>query len=284
MEDNPYIVDLEDEYELACAASGWTRQSPGFQREMLGKWVRDDQGMAFYMNQSLLVDEFDDYGATDWRYHLGIDLGTKDPCAYTVLATSRSLQLTYVLESFKGKYTTLQAGTEVERLQEAYPLAKPYPTDSGGQGAAFLAQWKSTHPNIPAAPVRKGFGSVDMGINIINADARAGKILFVKKGCEQLLDELNVLIWDDKVSVNGVRRIKRGDLFPDHCADSFRYAYTMVRNTDTNAFRYNPRFKEGSPEWLREKANAMRHEVLTEKTKRRKPYWQKQVARSLPKL
>ena len=284
MEENPYIDDPEEEYDLACAANGWTRQSPGFLREMKGKWVRDNQGMAFYMNGSMVVDKAPLEKADDWVFNLGIDLGTKDPCAYTIGATSNQLGATYILQSYKDQFTTLQAGTEVERIMEQYPLKGPFPTDSGGQGAAFIAQWKTTHPNIPAVAVKKAYGSVDMGINIINADARAGKLFFVKSGCEQLIDELQMLMWDEKTSATGVRRIKRGDAFPDHCADSFRYMYTRVRNVNTHKMVRLSRYDVGTPEWRNEQAAKAKQAVLNEKPGRKKAYWQTLVARRMPRL
>jgi hypothetical protein len=279
-EDNPHIKDIEEEYELAIAANpGWTLQHPAFLREYRGKWVRDTQGLAYTLNDSMLVNAFPQEATTDWRYILGVDLGTVDPCAFTVLASSRAMGMTYILESWRDEYTTLQAGTEIERLREIYPFAGPHVVDSGGQGAAFVRQWKDTHPTLPIEPVKKGFNSVDMGINIINADAIAGKIKIVRNGCTQLIDEMQTLVWDEKTSPTGARRIKRGDIYQDHCTDSLRYAYTKVRTWSTKGWVYDDTVAPGSSEWFKREAARHKRLILNEKVQVTKPqpYWQKIV-------
>jgi hypothetical protein len=279
MMDNPYIKDVEEEYDLACAANGWTRQSPGFRREYLGEWIRDDIGMCFELKSSFIVDRWPRKRADDWRFILGIDLGTVDPCAFTVLAYSRSLAQTYVLASYKNQFTTLQAGTEIERLMEEFAFDNIV-VDSGGQGAAFVKQWKETHPTIPAMPVKKGYNSVDMSINIINADARAGKIFIVKSGCQQLIDEMQILIWDPKKSVSGARKVKGGDNYPDHCADSYRYAYQKVRTHSTKGMLWDDGVEPGSRIWIERKLAARKLEELSgDVGEAPEPYWRKLVAR-----
>lgn len=282
MAENPYIIDVEEEYDLAKKAKGWTDLSPGFRREYKGEWVRDTMGLCFEMSTSMLVDEFPEKDATDWRYILGVDLGTVDPCAFTVLAYSRALARTYVLMSYKDQFTTLQCGTEIERLMDIYKFDHIV-VDSGGQGAAFIQQWKETHPTIPARPVRKGYDSVDMGIGIINADMRAGKLKIVKHSCKQLLDEMNILIWDDRKSITGKRMVKRGDNYPDHACDSYRYAYQKVRTHDTRGFGYYDMLDPGSREWIQRDAQRHKAEILKE-AKDTRPFWQTLVTRTPPKL
>jgi hypothetical protein len=151
--------------------------------------------------------------------------------------------------------------------------------DSGGQGAAFVRQWKDTHPTLPIEPVKKGFNSVDMGINIINADAIAGKIKIVRNGCTQLIDEMQTLVWDEKTSPTGARRIKRGDIYQDHCTDSLRYAYTKVRTWSTKGWVYDDTVAPGSSEWFKREAARHKRSILSEKVQVTKPqpYWQKIV-------
>lgn len=235
MADNPFIPDPAGELELALAANGWTRNTPAFRREFLGEWVFDTHRGCFDYRDAMVVDRFPEELATDWRYIIGVDLGTEDPCAFTVLAYSRSIGRTYVLESYREpELTVLAAGTEIERLMHRFPNYSHIVVDSGGQGAAFVKQWKSTHPHIPARPVKKGFDSVDMGVSIINADIRAGKLFFVEQGCIDVLAEMAELQWDEKSLQVGKRIIKRG--WDDHATDSLRYAYTKVRTHDNSGF------------------------------------------------
>jgi hypothetical protein len=283
MGDNPYILEVEEEYDLAKRAKGWTDLSPGFRREYRGEWVRDTMGLCFELPNSMIVDEFPVRDTEDWRYILGVDLGTVDPCAFTILAYSRALATTYVLMSYKDSFTTLSSGTEIERLMDLYKFDNIV-VDSGGQGAAFINQWKESNPMVPARPVKKGYDSVDMGIGIVNSDSRAGKLKIVKSSCRQLIDEMQILIWDDRKSITGKRMVKKGDNYPDHCADSLRYAYQKVRTHDTRGFGYNDMLEPGSREWVARKASRERANVMSESTGKPKPYWQKLVTQTPPKL
>lgn len=271
MAHNPYIPDPEGELELALAANGWTRNTPAFRREFLGEWVFDTHRGCFEYREGMVVQRFPEEDADDWRYIIGVDLGTEDPCAFTVLAYSRKVGRTYVLCSYReNDLTVLQAGTEIERLMQRFPRYSHIIVDSGGQGAAFIKQWKTTHPNIPARPVKKGFDSVDMGISIINADIRAGKVFFVESGCTDLLHEMAELQWDDKSLEMGKRIIKRG--WEDHASDSFRYAYTRVRTHDNQGFVLDdtPRDERERQKRLHDQ---LRARELSGNPRQREPEW-----------
>jgi hypothetical protein len=273
MAENPYIPDPPGERQLALEANGWTEMSPAFRREFLGEWAFDTESVAFVNRESMLVREFPVWKAQDWRYILGVDLGTVDPCAFTVMAYSRSLGHCYVLESYReGDLSTIQAGTEIERLMDRYPTFSHIVVDSGGQGASFIRQWKDTHPHIPARPVKKGSDSVDMGISIMNADIRAGKLFFVESRCVDLLQEMENVQWDERAMELGKRVIRRGD--DDHAADSARYAYTKVRTHDTQGFVIDDSVDYGSVEHYERIAQGIRDKAK-KKGQPQAPQWVK---------
>ncbi len=278
MKDNPHIPDVEEQYRVHMAANNWTPSSPAFRREYLGEWVRDTEGLCYYNKHSMVVDRFPHERARDWFYILGVDVGTKDPWGFTMMATSRDIQATYVLESVEKHMTTLEAGDEVARYLDEYDCSTVI-VDTGGQGAAPVAQWKDTHPLLPITPVKKGYGSVDMGIQIINADIQADRLFFVKPFTEDLRLQMATLIWDAKMSPTGARRVKRGDGYPDHCADSMRYAYTKVRTWK------NPKYGQGvllnSDDALRREAARFKAEVMAEDPDDDGyvPFWKKIVMR-----
>lgn len=272
MRDNPYIPDVEHQYKVHKAANNWTDASPAFRREYLGEWVRDTEGLCYYNKESMVVPRFPMERAHDWRWILGVDVGTKDPWSFSMLATSRDVQATYVVESYEKQLTTLEAGDEVGALMEQYPCHTVI-VDTGGQGAAPVAQWKDTHPLLPIQPVKKGYGSVDMGVQIINADIKADRLFFVKDTTMDLRTQMATLIWDHKASPTGARRVKRGDGYPDHCADSFRYAYTKVRTWKTAT--YGQGVMMGDDKMRRDIARR-REEVMNEKDEK-KPFWQQLV-------
>lgn len=274
MQDNPHIPDYRAEQELAKAAKGWEHDSPAFRREYLGEWCRDTDNLCFVSDyHKAIVYEFPVHLANDWRYIMGVDLGTVDPCAFSILAYSRQLGKTYVLETYEEQgLSTIEAGTEIERLEDRYPRFSHKVVDSGGQGAAFVRQWKDTHPMLAVRPVKKGFNSVDMGISIINADIRAGKLFFVRKGCTDLLQEMDIMTWDEHALELGKRVIKRG--VPDHAADAFRYAYTKVRNYDTGAMAHDNDMQYGSPDWQKMMESELREAAMTA-PKPTEPFWKR---------
>lgn len=268
MKENPYIKDVEEEYLLAKAANGWNDNTPAFRREYFGEWVRDTAGLCFDLHESMFVEEFPEGDAEDWVYPLGIDIGTKDPCAFTVMAFSPTLGVTYVLQSYRDQFDTIEAGNEFDRLMQVYPIEVGV-VDAGGMGARDIDLWKKTHPWLPAIKAVKGPGSVDMGISIINADMRAGKVKFLRKGCAQLIDEMRLLSWDEDLRGIGRRTVKKGD--HDHCADSFRYGFQRVRTHDTPVTFPKEVVEKDTEVWLAHKARALKKEALKEPVQ--KPTW-----------
>jgi hypothetical protein len=217
-------------------AAGWDDDSAGFRREYLGIWERDEDGLCFEMKPSMFLDRFDPSWHDDFKFILGVDLGTKDPCAFTTIAHSKRAGVSYVVESFReGDLSPLEAGEVIERLNKQWKFSHIV-VDSGGQGAAFIKQWQKSMPWIPAEPVEKGKDSVDMGISLINAAIRTNTIKFVKPGCTHLVEEMESLAWDENKARLGKRVVKAGVAYPDHAADSFRYAFTIVSNYATNRY------------------------------------------------
>lgn len=270
MKDNPYIKDVDEEYLLAKAANQWADNTPAFRREYFGEWVRDTSGLCFEVHDSMFVDEFPENIADDWEFYGGVDIGTRDPCAYTIIAFSPTVGVTYVLQSYREHLDTLEAGTEAERLMSVYPIYL-YVVDAGGMGARDVELWEKTHPYLPVTKAKKGPGSVDMGISIINADIRAGRIKFVKSGCGQLIDEMRLLSWAEDLRGLGRRQVRKGD--HDHCADSFRYAYQKVRGGED---MYGPKLVTAtdteSVEYLQAKAIEIKKNALSRSHPKRKPW------------
>ncbi len=275
MKENPHIPDVEEQYEAHMAANDWTKGSPAFRREYLGEWVRDTDGLCYYNQTSMLVKRFPVEDAHDWTYLLGVDVGTVDPWAFTVAATSRDIQKTYMIESFSTRLSTIEAGDEISKLRDMYPITSIV-VDTGGQGANPVRQWKDTHPTLPIEPVKKGYGSVDMGISIMNADVRAGRLFFVEPMCRTLLHERASLIWDGKTTPTGARRVKRGDGYPDHEADAHRYLYTKVRTWKNPT--YGQAVMEGEDSTRREALR--RKQLVMDEKDDNKPFWQTLVKRA----
>lgn len=272
MLENPHIPDPEEQMTMFRDAMGWNINTPAYLRELCGKWVFDTDRVIFRDTSELLVPRFPADLAHDWRYTLGVDLGTKDPCAYTVIAQSRAIARAYVLESYRLEgVSTIEAGAEIERIYDRYPAFSHTVVDSGGQGASFIRQWKDSHPGIPARPVEKGRDSVDMGISIINADLRAQKIWFVEKSCQDLLQELDTVQWDERSMEVGKRKVKDG--MSDHAMDSFRYACTKNQIHDSGGFQVEDSCTKGSTAWWARMQKKARDQAFNRP--KEEPHWVK---------
>lgn len=274
MLDNPYIPDPGEQMAMFREAMAWSENTPAYMRELLGLWVFDTDKKIFDVRDFTVVPRFPVEDTNDWRWLLGVDLGTVDPCAYTIGAYSRSLGRCYAVASYRlPNLSTIEAGTEIERIYDIYPTFSHTVVDSGGQGAAFIRQWRDTHPGIPARPVKKGNDSVDMGISIMNADMRAAKFFIVGPNCQDLLQEFDTLQYDEKAMEVGKRAVKKGMM--DHAMDSCRYMYTKVRTHDTRSFAVDDSTEYQSPEYFRREMERVKAEAMN--PRKAEPYWKKLI-------
>ena len=118
MHDNPFIPDVEEQLKLVRDSLKWNENTPAYLREYMGLWIFDTDRRVFNQTDDMLVVRWPKELADDWRFVLGVDLGTKDPCAFTVIAYSRAIGAAYVLESYrKPGLDTDDAGAEIKRIR-----------------------------------------------------------------------------------------------------------------------------------------------------------------------
>ena len=78
--DNPHLPHAQAEMRLQMDFNHWTADTPGYRREWLGQWVRDEQSMVYrYARERNACDVLPE-GV--WHYMLGIDYGVTDATAY----------------------------------------------------------------------------------------------------------------------------------------------------------------------------------------------------------
>jgi hypothetical protein len=247
--DNPTIPAPEEFLARVLKRRGWTEDHPGYQREYLGLWVRDDQARAFDFDpQRDAVDTFDTSHALDWNYVMGIDIGYNDPCAYVVIAQARSLGQAYVIDSFEqSEMGSMEALVEAERFCEKYPISR-IAIDAGGGGAKMIQKDWEKLTRLPVEAAKKTHKASQ--VSTINGDFRAGKLKIARDNNLKLINDLMVLEWDGKKKENNKFVYPRGA--PDHLPDALQYAYNLCFH-HTHDFQYDNSVKFGSPEyWQRE--------------------------------
>jgi hypothetical protein len=258
--DNPTIPEPEAFLRRVLERRGWTEDHPGYQREYLGLWVRDDEARAFDLDpQRDVIPSFDKTHAWDWDYVMGIDIGYNDPCAYVVIAQSRALGQAYVVDSFEqSEMGSMEALVEAERFCAKYPISR-IAIDTGGGGAKMIQKDWEKLTNLPVEAAHKTHKASQ--VSTINGDLRAGKLKIARDMNMKLINDLMVLEWDGAKKANGKYVYPRGA--PDHLPDALQYAYNMCFH-HAHGFERDDSVKHGSPEYWSREEDAMEEQERRE--------------------
>jgi len=198
---------------------GWNEDHPTYQREWLGRWVRDEGGLVYKYNPSR-----DNYaslpgnGEYDWKYVLGVDLGYDDSFAVVVFAFTEDLPDIYEVDSYKVKGKTISDWAKIIRdREEIYgPVAEV--ADTGALGKAIVKELNQRFGTaLKPAEKKDKIGN----IGLLNADLIAGRIHV--KADSPLAKEWTILQWDEQ-------RKKEDDRFANDCSDAGLYAYREARH------------------------------------------------------
>jgi hypothetical protein len=245
------------------ARGGLQEGDPIFQREWLGKWVRDDSGLVYQVKPFNVIDEMPE--ADDWRYVLGMDVGFVDATAFVVMAYSLTLGACVVVESYQEtEMLPTQQMAEVRRLEERYEFESVV-IDPGGGGKGLVEELAQRH-SVPAKVAAKR--DKVTAIQTLNGDLRSNLCRVVKATNQELLHDLSLLQW------NYAHLAKRGgpnwkmrpldhlsidDRSPDHLADAFLYAHRECLHYLNEYDVEGP--SPGTPAWV-----ALQEEELFTKT------------------
>lgn len=214
---------LDEELRLICKRRGWTRQHPGFLREYLGMWVRDDSDLVFAIDPSNIYIPSLDLGVS-WEYVLGVDVGFEDPMAFVVLAYSEDTGQVVAVESYTEEHMIpSQAAAEVERLMGRYPIQEVI-VDTGGAGKGYAEEMKQRW-NLPIEAAKKTDKAVYL--EYLNGDLRSGS-LKVLSSCRSLVQEMSLLQWNSRKKDRGIFDYDKS--FADHQCDALLYGWRKCRH------------------------------------------------------
>lgn len=152
-----------------------------------------------------------------WEYLLGIDFGVINGTAFTVGAWRAADPILYVLRSYKRRgMSPSEATDEVRELEKRYAFSR-ISADCGGLGKAFQVELLRRGLPVDAAlkTNKRGY------LSILNGDLKSGRVVIVRDGCTELLDEIAQLRWVDPDA--GEPREDPGA--DNDCADSFLYCW-----------------------------------------------------------
>lgn len=280
MRDNPFLDGVEEWLALEMERRGWSPDHPTFQREILGRWVRDRRNLVFEFEdgRNTIASMPDGYrpGAPGWSHAISIDFGVEDSTAWVVWAyrvDKSGDTCAYVVEAFKwhsgvpDEYVDgldvrpgnddapgddlypSAAATITQRIQEKYS-AYPIVGDTGGIGKGFQTEAQRRFGiSIKAAD------KVDKAakIELVNDALRTSKIKIVA-AARHLVDELKSIQWRVKTAEGGyapqrdddssVRRENRQVdklRFENHLADALQYGFTELKAMWNTAPKIEPK-------------------------------------------
>lgn len=214
--DNPHLPHAKQYLANLLIKKGWREDHPTYQREWLGRWVRDLGSLVYpYDPQRNRIDRLPSLPENGWRYVLGIDFGVVDATAIVVLAWHEHDPTVYVIESESRKgIIPSDAAVWVKQLQKRYDFSRII-GDTGGLGKAFSEEMRRRH-GIPVQPAQKadkrGFQE------LMGDDLKSSSIKVIGSKNAGLIEEWQTIQWQED-------RSKEDDRFENHLADAALYAW-----------------------------------------------------------
>jgi len=216
-------------------ATGYTIDSPTFQREYLGLFVKDEGSLVY--NFDYKRDVCEDLPNGEWYYILSGDTGFKDSDAIIVVAFNYSSPTAYVVDEFTKD--GLGVDEFITLYMEFYEKYNPISSviDYGGGGLKVIESINQRyHINTKAC---KKWTPKAIGAAVVSAEFQ-GRRLKVLTKCESLISQLESITWVTKTNRDGVIqrvipdgsqvRDAHGTVVSDDCADALLYAMNEVRN------------------------------------------------------
>lgn len=214
MEDNPslvpeYVDALKKEYKGL-----WYR------RFIEGEWCLAEGSVYDFFDEGIhVIDRPPTYAK---YYIIGVDYGTTNPCAFTLIGFNDDtpvklwVEKEYYFDSKKEGYqrTDAEYAADLVDFISDYPIKCVYIDPSA---ASFKLEIRRHRPLL----IQKDANNdVLNGIRTVSTHLAMGN-LKVLKGCRNLIQEFQSYCWDAKKAQRGIDEPMKAN---DHALDSLRYA------------------------------------------------------------
>lgn len=213
LDDNPKLTDLEKDYLKRQYKGLWA------QRFIEGLWVQAEGAIYDFFDPSLHVINFAPGNAE--FFIVGIDYGTTNPCAFTLIGVNRSkfpnmwVEDCYYYDSkiHQRQKTDTEYACDLAVFIKDRPIKAIYIDPSAASFKLEIA--KHDIQNLYDAE-----NEVLDGIRLVGKYLNNGTLKICRK-CDNLIKEFQSYVWDPKCAKTGVDKpLKQSD----HCLDSLRYA------------------------------------------------------------
>jgi len=213
---------------------GWNEDHPTYQREWLGKWVRDEGGLVYKYEPSK-----NDYDGTlpdgyTWEYVAGVDFGHDDCFAVVVWAFCRDLPDLYEVYTYKKAGLTVSDwGRIIRDVEQRFdPIAEP--ADTGALGKAITKELNQRFGcNLQPAEKKEKNANIDL----MNSDFKLG-ILHIRAE-SPMKHTLQTLQWSEKFT--GDRR-REDPRFVNDDTDAGLYGYREAKHWAWQPREVRPEF------------------------------------------
>lgn len=225
---------------------GWKVDEPRYQREWLGRWVKDEEGLVFRIRPYNLIPSLPD---GDWRFVLGMDIGYVDATAFVIMAYDERKAQAVVVGSFQRSQMIPSAiCAEVDRLNDQWDFERIV-VDPGGGGKLIIEEMRQRWGITAEVAQKRGKHAY---IELLNGDLSANAVQVIEGNNEDLIHDCNILQWDytraKRGNLHDGEKLRIDDRTPDHLTDAFLYAFRECKQ-----FLYDPEEaapKAGTPEWF----------------------------------
>ena len=238
LDDNPYIDRAS--YDLALDELEAIDQ----QQLRKGRWVQD-AGLLVYAydpNRDLVERLPVLPNGWKWRRVLGIDYGNVKATALVSMAFCLEYSNTVYIEASQ-KWTDLDPDDGAEVVQEwskNYGYYERIVGDSGGLGKGYIVQAN----NRFALPIEPADKTDKLGsIKLINGATQKGRVKIVEPACEELITELEELLWKDE------KKLEEKPGLENHACDARLYGWKettawMHKTKDRGPPKDSPEYHE----------------------------------------
>ena len=217
-----------------------TEEDPTYQREWLGKWVKDEHSIVYKYDREKNCYKTLDSNQT-WRKVLGADIGFHDSDALCIWAFNDDSPNLYLIHSEENKHSDVSGfAAKVKSLEKTHGPFFKRVIDTGGLGKKITEELRNRHHiYFEAAEKTRKYEY----IKLMNDDFRRGMIK--AKLDSPIVDEWKILQWDTSTDPP-----KEDERFSNDMSDAALYGWREAKH-----YIYEPEVKparEGTNRWAEE--------------------------------
>lgn len=251
--DNPHInVQYAEEMASLIQANPGIEDTPRFRQHYLGEWYVDRDALVYKYDPTKNKEPLLPYDHI-YHYVLGVDLGYEDASAFVVGAYSYHDPNLYIIYTYKKSHMLLtDVADTIKALQDRYSIQQIIIDGAAKQSVQEIQQRYQLPLTVAEKQHKRDF------IEIMNTDFRTSRIK-VLPGNEDLIEEWEQLVWDDKQRKSG--NWVESAICANHAADAALYMWRYCYNYTATPIPQRPTEDEKLDQWWESEAEKLKEET-----------------------